>query len=39
MLSVLVLTGETTPAIYERSGTRADLVVPDLGALLPWLGG
>jgi NagD protein len=38
MISVLVLTGETTQEAYERSGTRADVVVPDLGALLPWIG-
>lgn len=38
MLSVLVLTGETTADAYAASATRADVVVPDLGALLPWLG-
>lgn len=38
MLSVLVLTGETTREAHEKSAIRADVVVPDLGALLPWLG-
>lgn len=38
MTSVLVLTGETTLAAYEaQSRFRADVVVPDLGALLRWL--
>jgi NagD protein len=37
MLSVLVLTGETTREDHDRSALKADVVVPDLGALLPWL--
>jgi len=38
MTSVLVLTGETTLAAYEaQSRFRADVVVPDLSALLRWL--
>lgn len=37
MISVLVLTGETTLASYESSGARADVVVERLGSLLPWL--
>ena len=37
MLSILVLTGETTREAHERSAVKADIVVPDLGALLPWL--
>jgi len=38
MLSVLVLTGETTREAHDASAVKADIVVPDLGALLPWLG-
>lgn len=38
MLSVLVLTGETTREAHDASPVKADVVVPDLGALLPWLG-
>jgi NagD protein len=38
MLSVLVLTGETTREAHDRSALKADVVVPDLGALLPWIG-
>lgn len=38
MLSILVLTGETTREAHAASAIRADIVVPDLGALLPWLG-
>jgi NagD protein len=38
MASVLVLTGETTLEAYRaQTEHRADAVVPDLGALLPWL--
>lgn len=38
MLSVLVLTGETTREAHAASADRADIVVPDLSALIPWLG-
>jgi HAD superfamily hydrolase (TIGR01450 family) len=38
MLSVLVLTGETTREAHDRGSVRADVVVPDLGALVPWIG-
>jgi HAD superfamily hydrolase (TIGR01450 family) len=34
LVSVLVLTGETSRARYEASGLRADLVVDDVGQLL-----
>lgn len=37
MLSVLVLTGETTREAHDASEFRADIVVRDLGELLPWL--
>lgn len=37
MLSILVLTGETTLASYEAGTTRADAVVPSLASLVPWL--
>ncbi len=37
LTSVLVLTGETTREMADESDTHADLVVPDLEALIPYM--
>jgi glycerol-1-phosphate dehydrogenase [NAD(P)+] len=37
MLSALVLTGETDRNTYEESQTVADIVVPGISDLTPWL--